>query len=194
MKLLVATNNPGKLTEIHSTLKELEYEVLTPQQAGVSELDPEETGTTFAENAELKARAFGKASGFLALADDSGLEVSALDGQPGVKSKRFFPGSDADRNQHLLSLLQDATTRDAAFVTVMCLYDPVKDESVFFEGRLTGSIALKERGSQGFGYDPVFIPDGHTQTLAELGTQVKMTMSHRARALAKVKEYLSTRK
>lgn len=152
--------------------------------------DVEETGATFAENATLKAQAFGNKTQILTISDDSGLEVIALNGQPGVYSKRFAPGSDQDRNQKILELLESRADRSAQYKAVICLYDPATQSQQFFEGLVKGKIAWQARGTTGFGYDPIFIPDGYEQTFAELGSQIKNRLSHRAQALQAVQKYL----
>jgi XTP/dITP diphosphohydrolase len=191
-QLLVATNNAHKLQELQFELKKLDVKLSTPAQVGVSpEFDVEETGTTFAENAELKARAFAKETDLLSVADDSGLVVHALGGQPGVHSKRWIEGSDHDRNVHLLKQLESKSDRSAEFVTVLALYEPSTDQVIFFEGSVQGSIIDQERGAAGFGYDPVFAPEGYQETFAELGIEIKATLSHRHRAIEKLAKYLA---
>lgn len=194
MKILVATQNQGKLAEIETVLRPVGIETTNPASEGLGELDVSETGETLAENALLKAQAFAAASQLPSLSDDSGLEVTALNGQPGVHSKRFAPGSDADRNRYLLSLLENASDRSAVFKTVLCLYDPATQTATYFEGVLPGVIATESRGTEGFGYDPIFVPSGYQQTLAQLGVEVKNTLSHRAQALQKVRSYLAEEK
>lgn len=189
MQLLVATRNQGKALEIELTLQEFGVEVLTLNDVEMGQFEPEETGETFAVNAELKAQAYGEKAGLLTIADDSGLEIAALDGQPGVHSKRFFAGTDADRNQHVLELLKGTKNRTARFVCVVALYDPETNTTRDFTGIVEGNIAKVAKGSQGFGYDPIFIPQGYTQTFAELGVNQKNTMSHRARALQQVQSF-----
>lgn len=185
-QLFVATQNPGKQLEFNAILNGVVSDVVFPDD---TYLEPEETGSTFAENAFIKANFSTRRP---VLADDSGLEVAALDGKPGVHSKRFFPGSYEEKNQALLKLLEGAADRSAQFVTVMCLIMP-NEEPRYFEGIVRGSIAEAPRGTNGFGYDPVFIPEGSTKTLAELSTAEKNTISHRALALAKVVLYLQER-
>lgn len=185
-KLLLATQNQGKINEIKQILHDLQIEVMTADP----DFDVEETGATFEENALLKANGFSqKYPGVLVLADDSGLIVDALDGRPGVYSKRYG-SSDFERNTKLLAELKniEENKRTARFVSVMALVG-VGVRQVF-EGTVEGTISTEIRGQNGFGYDPVFIPAGYEQTFAELGTDVKNTMSHRARALEKVKYYL----
>jgi XTP/dITP diphosphohydrolase len=187
-QLLFATFNPGKLSEVRHILADVVRVVSPAELSEVVLGDVEETGSTFAENALLKAQAALLEAKMPALADDSGLEVEALQGAPGVHSKRFISGSDHDRNAHLLKLMENHTNRRARFVTVLCLATP--QETLYFEGELQGTISLECRGTAGFGYDSLFIPDGFDQTLGELGSEVKNRISHRSKALEKVKKYL----
>lgn len=189
--ILFATQNKHKQAEISQLLADSPLKVVFPQDVPeVMDLEVEETGASFEENALLKARAFGQETNLLTAAEDTGLEVLALDGKPGVHSKRFFPGTDHDRNQELLRQLQPAPDRSARFVTVICVFDPKLSEHTFFEGVVTGKISETPQGDQGFGYDPVFIPDGYDQTFAELGQEVKNSISHRRRALIKLHTFL----
>ena len=186
-EILLATQNKGKVKEIQEMIKGLPYTVMIPD----SEFDIEETGTTFAENARLKAKAFCQRFGNnLTLADDSGLVVDALDGRPGVYSKRYG-NTDAHRNMKLLNELNfvPAEKRTARFVCVIALYGPGVD--AVFEGKVEGKIADSIRGNQGFGYDPIFIPNGYDNTFGELGSEVKNTLSHRANALKLVLDFLA---
>lgn len=194
-KYLLASNNPHKLSEITAQLAGSTIQVVTPAEVGVpAEFDVAETGTTFAANAELKARAFSELTGLPAIGDDSGLCVAALDGQPGVHSKRWIPGSDADRNTYLLTQLKNfpqPAQRGSAFITVLALVYPSDPKTIFFEGRVDGKIAAIAHGEEGFGYDPLFIPDGYQHTFAELGVLVKNQLSHRARAVHQLCQYLA---
>ena len=190
MKLIVATQNPGKVVEIREALAGTGVEVVMPAEVGLADFDVEETGATFAANARLKAEAFSRQAKLPALADDSGLMVRALGGAPGVYSKRLIDGTDHDRNQHLLELMNEADDRFAEFITVLCFSDVSRNQVEYFEGRVTGRIGFEERGHDGFGYDPVFIPEGYDKTFAELGLTVKQTLSHRGRALEAFKNYL----
>jgi len=191
MQILCATQNPGKHKEFQQILGDESINLVFPEDfPEVADFDPEETGQSFQENSLIKARAFAEATGVITLADDSGLEVTSLDGQPGILSKRFALGSDHDRNQRVLTLLEDKKDRSARFVSVLCLYDPSLKEHRFFEGVVTGTIAPQEQGTAGFGYDPIFIPDGYEQTFGELGTEIKNTISHRRRAIVKLHTYL----
>ena len=186
IKLLVATNNPGKVREYEELLVGLPLEVTFPAHEGIA-LEVEESGATFEENARLKALAYARASGLVTLADDSGLEVDALGGAPGVWSARYAGAgaSDADRYQKLLDALTGVPQgqRTARFHCVVALARP--DGTVrTAEGRCEGQIGWAPRGEHGFGYDPVFIVDGFDgQTMAELVPEVKNRISHRARAV-----------
>ncbi|MBN1137815.1 MAG: XTP/dITP diphosphatase [Anaerolineae bacterium] len=186
VKLLVATNNRGKAREYEELLAGLPLEVTFPAREGIT-LEVEESGATFEENARLKALAYARASGLLALADDSGLEVDALGGAPGVWSARYAgPGaSDADRYQKLLDTLAGVPDgqRTARFRCVVALAWP-NGAVRTAEGRCEGRIGWAPRGEHGFGYDPVFIVDGlGGQTMAELAPEIKNRISHRARAV-----------
>jgi len=189
MRLLVATHNQGKAKEIAQYLENFGIEVVTPEQVGIGDFEPVETGDTFLANAELKAMAYGDQARILTLADDSGLEVAALNGQPGVHSKRFFAGTDVDRNQHLLKLLADKENRTARFVSVLVLYDPSSNSRHAFTGVVEGRITTSTAGDQGFGYDPLFIATGFEQTFAQLGIEIKNQISHRARALQQLQTH-----
>jgi XTP/dITP diphosphohydrolase len=152
----------------------------------------EETGTSYRENALLKAMAYGRRSSIQTLADDSGLEVAALAGQPGVQSARFGgPNlSDEERVNLLLSTLQHVEDRRARFACVIVISGP--QYTRVFEGTCDGQLANAPRGHNGFGYDPIFIPDGYTQTFAELPVEIKNRISHRGKALEQVRNFLSS--
>ncbi len=184
-KLLIATNNPGKLHEYQALLADLPYELVTLAAVGIDD-EVEETGVTFAENAQLKARTYAAQSGLLTIADDSGLEVNALGGAPGVYSKRFggFDHDTPARNQYLLDRMRDVPPdqRQANFRCLICIVRPTDGREWLCDGRLDGVIADAPRGSNGFGYDPLlFLPDLGL-TLAELSDEHKNRISHRARA------------
>lgn len=187
-RILLATNNPGKLREIQAILQELKAEILTPRQLNL-DLVVSETGQTYAENAALKAKAFAQAAGILALADDSGLEVDALDGSPGIHSARFAPwpnASDADRRKVLLEQLRDKSRPwTARFRCIVAIAQPLPTsiEVYFAEGVCEGEIIPEERGVNGFGYDPLFLLPQLGKTMAELTMDEKNRLSHRARAL-----------
>ncbi len=186
IKLLVATNNPGKVREYEELLAGRPFQVTFPAAAGL-ELDVAETGDTFEANARLKALAFAQASGLLTLADDSGLEVDALAGAPGVYSARYAgPGAgDADRYGKLLAALEGVPQgqRTARFRCVIALAWP-DGRLRLAEGRCEGQIGFGPRGDNGFGYDPVFVVEGYGgRTMAELAPEIKNRISHRARAV-----------
>jgi XTP/dITP diphosphohydrolase len=184
MKLLIATHNRGKLTEYQEIFGDLDVELLTLDDVGITE-DVEETGTTFLENAELKAKAYAEASGLLTLADDSGLEVDALGGEPGVYSKRYAgeDKSDADRNVYLLAKLANVpqAERGARFRCVIVIADD-KGNLWNADGTCEGEIGFEPRGTNGFGYDPVFVVRERGVHLAELTSEEKNKISHRGHA------------
>jgi XTP/dITP diphosphohydrolase len=184
IKLLVATNNPGKVREYEALLKGLPLTLTYPAQEGI-DIEVEETGSTFAENARLKAMAYAGASDLLTLADDSGLEVDALGGEPGTRSARYAgqEASDEDRYRLLLSKLEGVPweRRTARFRCVIAVARP-QGEVRIAEGTCEGVIAFEPKGEHGFGYDPVFYMPEQGQTMAELEPEVKNRISHRARA------------
>ncbi len=184
-KLLIATGNEGKLREIQALLTGLELELLIPASIGL-QLEVVEDGDTYRENASLKALAFARASGLLTLADDSGLEVDALDGQPGLHSARFSPlpgATDADRRLLLLQKLAGKPRPWLAhFHCSVALADP-QEQVWYTDGDCPGEILPVERGSNGFGYDPLFLVPELNKTMAELSVDEKNRLSHRARAI-----------
>jgi XTP/dITP diphosphohydrolase len=191
--LLFGTRNPGKLKEITSIFGDAGWSFSSLREFPHVAV-AEENGATYAENAIAKARFYAQATGLLALADDSGLEVEALKGAPGVFSARYAGDNarDADRRVLLLSELnkRDAGNRRARFVAVVAIADPTGAVLNVSEGKCSGSINFAPRGDGGFGYDPLFVPDGYTQTFAELPESVKNVISHRARALLNTKLFL----
>ncbi len=190
-RLLLATNNPGKVRELRRLLAGCGFEIVIPADLGLA-IEPAETGSTYAANASLKARAFAEAGGCFALADDSGLEVDALDGEPGVHSARFGgPGlDDAGRVRLLLQKLAATPDglRGARFRAVMAVASP-SGEIHLFEGIQEGSIATAPRGQRGFGYDPVFVGAGG-RTNGEIGEDAKDAISHRGQAARAAACYL----
>jgi XTP/dITP diphosphohydrolase len=181
--LLIATTNRGKQRELGELLGSLDAGLVFPEEMGIR-IDVTEDGATYRENAAKKARVFAKVAGLPALADDSGLEVDALGGEPGVRSARYAGegADDARRRAFLLERLRAVPVpRAARFVCVIAVALP-GGELVFAEGECRGEILLAERGVNGFGYDPIFRPAGKTRTLAELSPQEKNLISHRARA------------
>lgn len=192
--LLVASNNQGKLIEISQALSSLplKFEIVSLKKfSHVPEVA--ETGKTFFENASIKARAYAAFSGLTTLADDSGLVVTALGGTPGVYSARYA-GEGASDKENRQKLLEEMKTipvgkRQADFVCVLALYDPVTQEEIFFEGRMEGEILFEERGSRGFGYDSVFFVPSLGKTTAELSLEEKNKISHRGLAIQKLKNH-----
>ena len=190
-KLLIATNNPGKVEELQDLLKDANITLVTPAQIGL-DLDVIEDGQSYAENATKKAVAFAQASNLISLADDSGLEVEALDGAPGLYSARYGSreGSklaNADRRKYLLSQLQDQPRPwKARFHATIAIATP--DNQIHLtDGFCEGEIIPEERGAGGFGYDPIFLLPELGKTMAELSMDEKNRLSHRARAVMKAK-------
>ncbi len=196
MKLLIASNNAHKIKEIKAIVGDYFDEVLSLREAGV-DVDVEENGATFEENAVIKAEAILNLTGYAALADDSGLMVDALNGEPGVYSARYagVHGDDHANNRKMIARMEGipAEGRGAQFVSSICLARPGQP-NVVTTGICRGAITFAPRGNGGFGYDPYFQPDGQTQTFAELGSEVKNTMSHRAKALDVLKKVLAEEK
>ena len=193
-KLLIATNNPGKVQELHELLQGMDIELVTPSQIGL-DLDVVEDGLTYAENATKKAVAFAKASNLISLADDSGLEVDALNGAPGLYSARYGSTdgeklSDADRRKYLLSKLQDQPRPwTARFHATIAIAIPNGDIHLAV-GICEGEIIPTERGTGGFGYDPIFLLPELGKTMAELTMDEKNRLSHRAKAVMNAKGIL----
>ena len=192
MKLILASNNAKKLKELKAILSDMDIELCSQKEAGC-DFEVEETGTTFDENAYLKAAAVVAATGIAAIADDSGLMVDALNGEPGVYSARYAPGgheaSDREKYEYLLKKLEGVDDRSARFVSSLCCIFPNGD-IIRSMGKCEGEILRSPRGEGGFGYDPVFMPSGYGKSMAELGTEVKNRISHRANALKDFKKKL----
>lgn len=206
-KLLIATNNQGKVKELHELLQGMDIELVTPSQIGL-DLDVLEDGLTYAENATKKAVAFAKASNLISLADDSGLEVDALNGAPGLYSARYGSTngeklSDADRRKYLLSKLQDQprpwTARFHATIAIAIpklwrptdLLSDMQEQTLhLFVGICEGEIIPTERGTGGFGYDPIFLLPELGRTMSELSMDKKNRLSHRAKAVMNAKGIL----
>jgi XTP/dITP diphosphohydrolase len=184
-KLLIATGNRGKVKELQTLLASLEVELITPKDIGL-DLEVVEDGLTYAENAGKKARAYSQASGMIAIADDSGLEVDALDGAPGLHSARYSPqpqATDADRRAYLLQNLKNkARPWTARFHATIAIGVP-EQQVLFAEGNCPGQIIPDERGENGFGYDPIFYIPELQRTMAQLSMQEKNHLSHRALAV-----------
>ena len=193
--LLLATRNSGKVREIAHILEDAGWSLCSLREFEHVET-PEENGETYADNAIAKARFYAAATGLCALADDSGLEVEALGGAPGVFSARYAGenASDADRRELLLAELLKTNDNDrrARFVCVVAIASADGAVLNVSEGTCEGTITFAPRGAGGFGYDPLFIPDGYNQTFAELPAEVKNQISHRARALIKTHQFLKS--
>lgn len=193
-ELVIATNNEGKLREFRRLLEPMGVVVLSAKDVLERPFDVDETGDTFAANAELKARALSKATGRAALADDSGLEVDALDGRPGVRSARFAGehATDSENNRLLLEQLESVPDidRSARFRCAIALYLP-PDVVVIVEAASEGVILREPRGTAGFGYDPLFFVPALGKSFAELAASEKDAISHRGRALRKLVETLA---
>ena len=179
--LVLATGNKGKYDEFRALLpRSFVGELLFAPEIG--KIDVDENGDTYEDNALIKARAWASASGLPSLADDSGIEAEALDGAPGVHSARIVQGTDEDRNNWLLGQLKDKTDRRGRFVAALALVVP-KKWTLICRGECPGHIAESPSGSGGFGYDPLFIPDGFDVSFADLPAEKKNEISHRAAAL-----------
>ena len=191
--LLIATNNAGKVREYGGLLSSLPVRLRSLSEYGI-ETDVAETGQTFEENAAIKATGYAKLSGVLTLADDSGLCIDRLGGSPGVRSARYAGehASDADRILKVLSELTGvpADVRTARFVCVIALSDPDGKIIASVDGTCKGTITDRSRGTSGFGYDPIFLPDGFDKTFGELEADVKDQISHRANAALKIIPFL----
>lgn len=187
IELVFATNNKNKLREVHAILAgKITIQSLSDINC---EEDIPETGTTFRENASQKSHYIVERYHKSCFADDSGLEVEALNDEPGVYSARYSGSRDMDRNMDLvLKNLSDQSERSASFVTVISLV--LDGKEYFFEGRVKGKIIGDKRGSKGFGYDPIFVPDGYDRTFAEMTNEEKNAISHRAIAVKKLVDFL----
>ncbi len=190
--IVLATKNKGKVAEFKEMLRDYPVQILS-----ICDFDKEfnivEDGESFAENALKKARVIAEETGYMAVADDSGLEVDALDGKPGIYSARFAGenATDKDNNDKLLKLLHgiEREGRTARFQCAIALIPPQGDSYVF-EGKCEGLIGFRLQGEAGFGYDPLFIIPAYGKTFAELGSDIKNTISHRAKAMQKAKEVI----
>jgi XTP/dITP diphosphohydrolase len=192
-QLLIATSNLGKVAEFRRLLDGCGWELVTPAQLGLK-LPDDEPGETYEENAKIKALNGARASGLVALADDSGLEIDALDGGPGVRSARFL-GEDAayeERFARILGQMADLPSqkRWARFRCVIAVAQPDSEAVKLCQGEVQGLIAFEPRGEQGFGYDPIFYLPQHARTMAELTSQVKDLISHRGRAAMRARPLL----
>ncbi len=186
MRLVAATQNKHKLEEIGRIVSDFDMELVSMKDAGLGDLDIEETGETLEENSRIKAEAVCRLTGCAAIADDTGLMVDALDGAPGVYSARFAGehGNDAANRALLLQKLQGSVRG----VITLCWPD---GRALVARGECPGVITKEERGTEGFGYDAVFLPDGETHTFAEMSMEEKNALSHRGRALVRLHELLT---
>jgi XTP/dITP diphosphohydrolase len=193
MRIIAATKNRHKIEEIQAITKEFGMDVVSRSDAGVPDIEVEEDGDTFEENSEKKAREIMELCGEITIADDSGLMVDALDGAPGVISARFAgeDGNDLKNNEKLLKLLEDVPPekRTARFVSVITMVYP-DGRKIVARGECNGHMIYQPKGSNGFGYDPLFVPDGYDRTFAELSGAEKNRISHRAIALQNLRSKL----
>lgn len=189
LKMVLASGNKNKYMEMKGVLEQIGVDLL---YGGDFENPPEvdETGDTYEENALLKARAWAEFTGLPAIADDSGIEADALNGAPGVHSARIISGSDADRTNWLLRQMEGKENRSARFVACIAVVFPGHEKPVICQKACEGKVAHEPLGASGFGYDPIFIPNGYEKTFSELGDSVKLEISHRALALKSIAEIL----
>ncbi len=190
-ELLIATANKGKVEEIKELLKDFAFKIVSLDDVGITK-DVEESGSTFEGNAIIKAMTYGKSGGMFTLSEDSGLEIDALDGQPGVFTKRYAEGTDDNGHAKILAAMAGvaADERGAQFCSVIALYDPQNDKVRICEGIARGSITFEAKGKNGFGQDPIFRYDENGQVGGEMTTEEKNAVSHRGKSLAKAKEIL----
>lgn len=195
-KLVIASHNKGKVREIGELIAPLGLTAVSAAEMGIDE--PEETGMSFAENAIIKARNASEKTGLPALADDSGLAIPALGGLPGIYSARWA-GENKNFNAAFSRIRQELTARNIAdgngipayFICALCLSIPSGNDQVF-EGRVDGTLVFPPRGAKGFGYDPIFMPEGYDSTFAEMDSVKKHSISHRAGAFEKFQKYLES--
>lgn len=192
-QILIATRNVGKLNEFMRFFAGLPV-ILMSLAEFPDACDAEETGTTFEENAAIKADYFSRATGLWTMADDSGLEVNALNGAPGIRSARYAGpnATDAERMDLLLSEIKKSNSQDrrARFICALAFQRPVAEPPTLFVGSCVGTITNEPYGKGGFGYDPIFIPEGYQNTFGELSSEIKDRISHRARALKAATDFL----
>lgn len=192
-KLVISTGNQNKIDEIAAILKDLPIEILSKNDIGLGDLDVIEDGNTLEENSRIKAKALADKTDYMVVADDSGLFVDALNGEPGVYSSRYGgeEGNNELNNKKLIEELKNVPLKDrgAKFKTVIVLITEDKEE-VTVEGQCKGTIGLESKGNHGFGYDPLFTPEGFSETFSELGEEIKNKTSHRAKALELLKTEL----
>lgn len=192
-ELLIATRNEGKMPEIRHALEGVPFTIIDINDVPALEgIEPHEHGSTYEENATIKVKEYGSKAGMLTLADDSGIEVDALGGAPGIHSAYYADGTDADRNNKMLEAMKDVPeeSRTARFVTVIALYDPVSDTLRTCRAVSEGRIARERKGERPFGYDPIFFYDDAQKTGGEMRVEEKESYSSRGRALVKAREIL----
>jgi XTP/dITP diphosphohydrolase len=197
-KILVATNNSGKFVEISDLLRQINIEVI---KAPADLAEPAETGVDFAANSLLKAKYYAEKTGFIALADDSGLCIEALNGAPGIYSARFALDESGQKNfpqafEKISASLKEKDVEPcgskAHFICNLTIFDPQTRLSVSFEGRIDGTLTFPARGLQGFGYDPIFLKNGMAKTFGEISAAEKDVISHRAEAFRQLIDYFSS--
>ncbi|MDL2298620.1 RdgB/HAM1 family non-canonical purine NTP pyrophosphatase [Synergistaceae bacterium OttesenSCG-928-D05] len=189
LKMVLASGNKNKYREMRSVLQETGIDLLFGGDFNMP-VEVEETGDTYEENSYIKAKAWMDFTGCAAIADDSGIEVDALGCVPGVHSARIVPGSDADRTNWLLAQMAGKEDRTARFVACLVAVFPEIDKPIVCQKNCEGKLAFTPAGSSGFGYDPIFIPNGYDKTFSELGDEIKQKISHRALALKGIAEML----
>ena len=195
--IVAATKNRHKIQEIEAITQEFGMSIISRDEAGVPDIEINEDGETFEENSYKKAFEITKLCNNITIADDSGLEVDCLDGAPGVYSARFAgkDGDDDANNRKLTELIKDVPyeQRTGRFVSVITMVFP-DGETISARGEVEGHLLTEKRGSSGFGYDPLFVPEGYDRTFGELGPEIKNSISHRSRALARLRELLDRRR
>ena len=195
--IVAATQNKHKIQEIDAITREFGMKIISRKDAGVPDVEIVEDGDTFEENSYKKAYEIMKLCGKITIADDSGLEVDCLDGAPGVYSARFagIDGDDEANNRKLVELIREVPyeKRTAIFVSVITMVFP-DGESIVARGEVEGHLLLEARGSNGFGYDPLFVPVGYDRTFGEIESEIKNKISHRANALIALREKLDNRR
>lgn len=195
--IVAATKNRHKIQEIEAITQEFGMSIISRDEAGVPDIEINEDGETFEENSYKKAFEIMKLCNNITIADDSGLEVDCLDGAPGVYSARFAgkDGDDDANNRKLTELIKDVPyeQRTGRFVSVITMVFP-DGETISARGEVEGHLLTEKRGTSGFGYDPLFVPEGYDRTFGELGHEIKNSISHRSRALARLRELLDRRR
>ena len=192
MKLIIASNNEGKIKEYKEILELFGYDVISQKEAGI-DIEIPETGTSYRENALLKAEGIYKLTKTAVLSDDSGLSIDFLNGGPGLYSARFKSElSQKEKNQYILNEMKDTDNRKAKFVCSICFIFE-NGEKIEVQGICPGKISRKIEGERGFGYDPIFIPDGYDKTFSDIGQEEKNKISHRALAIKELIEKLKSK-